>query len=165
MAQYGSQVEGKGQFSFEKIGYIQHPVNGEELYRELHIDTFVVCGLEEHVDYIKKMAYYLGKKHGCRYAIIHMKDSNDFTVWNFEDYTSAWSELNGKANTVTIIPAWEYGEQMIFLNGFAPYSEDNHFDIEASSVVTNPSSFNDAIPMNTMAEKIKATVVPSVFDS
>ena len=164
-AQYGSQVDGKGQFSFEKIGYIQHPVNGEELYRELHIDTFVVCGLKEHADYIKKMAYYLGKTHGCRYAILHMEDDDNLTVWNFEDYTTAWDELNGKANTVTIIPAWEYGEQMIFLNGFAPYREDKHFEIEASSVVTNPSSFNDAIPMNTMAEKIKKTVVPSVFDN
>ena len=154
-AQYGSLIDGLGQFSFDKIGYIQHPVNGSELYKELHVDTFVICGMKEHENYIRSMVNYLAKKHHCRFAMFHFKDEENFYVWNFEDNSSPYeAALNGKAGTVASFPYESYPPEHILLNGFAPYSEDNHFEIEDSSVMTNPKDYNDSIRLNSIYNKI-----------
>lgn len=158
-AQYGSQIEGKGQFAFDRIGYTQNG-NDLELQRDIHVDTFVVYGSKSHEEYIKKTVAYLGRKHGCRFALLRFEGGDGYVMWNFEDNSSQYEKvLNGRNGTSVVIPFIDLPIERVFLMGFAKFSGGS-FRVEEESVLTNPKSYAEAIPMNSMAKRVSNSTLP-----
>lgn len=154
-AQYGSQIDGRGQFAFDRIGYTQNG-SDSELQRDIHVDTFVIYGSESHEDYIRKTVAHIGRRHGCRFALF-LRANGEYLMWNFEDHSSQYEEsLNGKAGTVSIA---QLPIERVFLMGFSKFTGGT-FRVEDESVFTNPKSYAEAIPMDSMAKRVKSATVP-----
>lgn len=164
--QYGSMIDGVGQFIIHKIGMVNHT---EE--KDVHVDTFAIMYEKEHSDYIHTFLPKLIEKHGVRF---HMEFNNgveddhlvaikfdedcstpfDKIFCGLAETTQVYDLIGNMANPITV-----YVEpKRLAIAGFGDITDEYVFEVEDVSVMTNPASFTDAMRLSGIAKRFGVTV-------
>lgn len=155
--QYGSMVDGEGQFEYQRIG-MTAPF-AEEGKERAHMDTFVILGKEAHEEYIEGFMERLARKHGVRFTVRMMLNNGfvdcyeDCSCLNFD----AFNLRNNTSCDFAIEDSADFLKTVIMM-GFVPRDSAGMatFTVETVSPFTNPKNFTDAQRLAGIAKKFKS---------